>query len=504
MHDDVEQEMDRERPATDAGFGLLNMISLSGDGTFGATGGSRSRPEDVHAIFRHLQERQISHLVLYFHGGLVDSETAIAGARGLVPLFRDRVGAHPVFFIWGSGLLEVLRFNVQKIGQTTFFRELLDAVMEFVISKLKSTPHSRGIGISLVPKAEVEREKARERAAIGYVDEEDRSRLDPVNSSDERQFEQYQKGKIYFQNEVTAIEAGQVGVDSTMFSQDVFDRIEAEKKAAGSGRSALFPTAVLIKSAVQIFRRAVGRILGRTDHGIYCTVVEEILREFYIGKFGTWVWDEIKRQTQDAFASNIGLDGEAQHGGTCFLEDLRDYLHAGTSPLKVSLVGHSAGAIYICHLLDKAAAILGSGFQFDRVLLLAPAVGFDLFNAAVVEHPERFRSLRMYALKDVYEAQDVMVPVLYPRSLLYFVAALLEGDGEVPLVGMERFYSGRRPYDSSSVLATRDFLHTDGFQRVVWAVTAGNAGGLNCAATSHGGFAEEETTQISMAHALRD
>jgi hypothetical protein len=121
---------------------------------------------------------------------------------------------------------------------------------------------------------------------------------------------------------------------------------------------------------------------------------------------------------------------------------------AGSRP-RIVLVGHSAGTVYICNLLKKAAAILPAEIGFE-VIFLAPACTFKLLDSALQEAGDRIRSFRSYGLKDAIERKDAIFPPLYLYSLLYFVSGLLEDEVDGPLVGMERFSSQTLNFDKAS------------------------------------------------------
>jgi hypothetical protein len=119
----------------------------------------------------------------------------------------------------------------------------------------------------------------------------------------------------------------------------------------------------------------------------------------------------------------------------------------------------------------------------------------------------------MFTMDDEHEIADALVPLLYPRSLLYFVSGVVErrpnGDSafDLPLVGMDRFYmrgiSGNDPFADEELDAVRDFVLADP-RRVVWAVHDGGAG-LKSDSISHAGFddtGESRATMDSVLHLI--
>jgi hypothetical protein len=294
---------------------------------------------------------------------------------------------------------------------------------------------------------------------------------------------------------------------------------EARDVATSSERGLGGAALLLARKAIPVLHRVVSRLRDGTHHGVHCTISEELLREFYVGAAGSFIWEGMKGDIHKAFASNEGLTGEALHGGTYFLERLRDYLNDDSNPpLKVSLVGHSAGGIYISELLAKAGEVLPEGFKFNQVIMLAPGVDFELFKKGVVDHADRIRSFRMFTMRDELEQKDILIrfeaPVpgepgktklvelgaIYPRSLLYLVSGLLEGDREKPILGMERFFLDSSPHRDQSVEAVKGYLGGTG--RVVWSVVEEGDAGLICGARSHGGFGNEALTLRSIIHLM--
>lgn len=485
----------------------LHYVNLSIKGTFQPSGDRATAPQDVDALFEHLAKNGVSHLVLHFHGGLVDEKAGLQSAGELMGYFNGLSGVHPVFFVWESGWLETARRNLESISQEMFFKKLAEAVLNFVVGKLTRSEDSRGGRLELPERGDIQGELSQAQPFASYDDPAQRQPLADVTEREDEQFRDYLADDEDFAEAVRAIAGsaadGGRGLAAqgapTLVSGEVLEKIKGEMD---EGRG-LVSSSVLIKMAAGVLVRVVKRLLKRTDHGVYCTTVEEILREFYLDSAGAWLWRGMKGAIESAFESNQGLSGAALHGGTYFLTRLRDYLaEASHAPLRVSLVGHSAGGIYICRAVAKAAELMPAGFKFHRVVMLAPGCDFDLFKAAVVDKQDRIESFRMFTLRDEAEAADALVPVVYPRSLLYFVSGVLEKAEPVAIAGMERFYSGRPPYDDPTALAVRDYVTRPGERRAVWGPVEENAPpGLLTAALGHGQF-DEILTWKSVIHFL--
>src|SRR5437588_5401926 len=69
-------------------------------------------------------------LVVHFHGGLVDMQRGMDAAESLMNFYQD-LPAYQVFFIWESGLLDVLSINLNQIYQEPIFQQLLMRVTQF-------------------------------------------------------------------------------------------------------------------------------------------------------------------------------------------------------------------------------------------------------------------------------------------------------------------------------------------------------------------------------------
>jgi hypothetical protein len=198
--------------------------------------------------------------------------------------------------------------------------------------------------------------------------------------------------------------------------------------------------------------RVLARVRGGRDHGKYVTIVEEVLRELYIAQLGRagW-WDRMKGDTADAFKAGD------EYGGTVFLEALREALAGAAAAPRITLIGHSTGAVYIANFL-RAAAQFVPDLAFD-VIFEAPAATHDFLARTIEEHGSRMASFRLFGMSDEREQADVLVPVIYPASLLYFVSGLLEDEPDQPICGMQRFLDAR--FDAArfpNVAVCREFF----------------------------------------------
>ncbi len=282
---------------------------------------------------------------------------------------------------------------------------------------------------------------------------------------------------------------------------------EAEKVQFGQmlKASSILPTAAQavalgpnIEKATGVVERVTSRFAEGRDHGLYATVVEELLRQFYLYRVGKDIWDHMKQETIDAFGNDA-----SRYGGTAFLQGLKAYWESGQQP-HITLVGHSAGAIYICRFLQYADLLLPEDMKFDLVFL-APACTFELFSQTLKNYAQRITGIRVFGMRDELEQADPLVPsvpLIYPYSLLYFISGVLEDVADTPLVGMQRYYFGKAPYNAMpEVVQSLNYLSAPGTQRTVWSVV--NAGpGLASNVTTHGGFYSDVATLDSLQYII--
>ena len=252
-----------------------------------------------------------------------------------------------------------------------------------------------------------------------------------------------------------------------------------------------------VEGVTEVLQRVAARFAAQRDHGLYATIVEEILRQFYLDRVGREIWNQMKQATHDAFGNDVN-----KYGGTAFLRGLADYWANGNHP-HITLVGHSAGAIYACHFLQKAVELLPKEIQFDLVFL-APACTFQLFSETLAICKQRIAGIRIFGMRDAVEQADPLVPsvsLVYPYSLLYFISGVLEDEPDTPLQGMQRYYSDQAPYTMKEVLDSLQYLNTFGAKSTVWSVV--NAGdSLTSSATAHGGFYNDAPTLESLRYII--
>lgn len=487
-------------------------INTGKDGLLGKTS-----EQDVKQLVASLATDQ--KVVLHFHGGLVKESRGMTIAENLTPQYLD-AGAHPVFFVWESGLLETLSHNLHEISQEKVFKILQKTVLKFAAGKLTEVAGGKGglQPIRLPKDLEVALElKKIEEGKEPFADLQPAAVVSELSEKEIDQFTKALDSDTDFQEEIQAIvdqaspqekktETTSRGIKSldrssgkSLMSPEVVQEL-AEDAATKTGKG-IFSTARIIARAVKILTRTVKRVLHKRDHGLYVTVVEEILRELYMANVGAKIWGMMKKETADTFEDGTG---GALPGGRLFVRELGALLAKGHRP-EISLVGHSTGAVFICHLLNHVDQAMKDpnhpfpdDFKFKNVAFLAPACDFGIFDQTLTKHGSLIETFRMFGMNDKTEIDDSLVPVIYPRSLLYFVSGVVEkepdGEGafDLPILGMQRYFLGKEVYNTPEINRIRDFVNSDP-RRAVWSVVD-QGPGLASASTSHGGFDEDSAT----------
>jgi hypothetical protein len=219
----------------------------------------------------------------------------------------------------------------------------------------------------------------------------------------------------------------------------------------------------------------------------------------------------MKGETHDTFQPASPV-----RGGQYVIAKLAELVRAGHRP-EITLIGHSTGAVFIDNLLayvqaQRQAGALPADFAFKHVIFLAPACTFRDFRR-YVEAPYfaqpggLYESIRVFAMTDEKECRDALVPFVYPRSLLYFVSGVLEAgaDGksaaDVPVVGMQRYYTDTGTYKDDDIDAVRKFIAAVG-GRSVWSPSSAGPG-LSSGSQHHGDFDDDPVTRESLVDVIQ-
>ncbi|QJR15823.1 C1 family peptidase [Usitatibacter palustris] len=187
---------------------------------------------------------------------------------------------------------------------------------------------------------------------------------------------------------------------------------------------------------------------------------------------GAALWDEMKENA-------AAITGDANAGGRILFRELQSSAVAQGHPLRLHLIGHSAGAIAHTFLVDRLAAL---EWEFATVNFLAPAVRVDRFEERLLPWLKEGKVKRFnhYQLTDAAEQQDPTCRTLlgYGRSLLYLVSRSFEGGSDVPILGMEKHF----PAAVARMRSVKVFSAPSDTTR----------------STTHGGFDEDAATIASV------
>ncbi|HYA43009.1 MAG TPA: hypothetical protein VEF34_17025 [Syntrophobacteraceae bacterium] len=470
-------------------FSQLHYVNVGPHGTFRKSGQLKSEPEHIDSLFQHLTNTGTQRLVVFFHGGLVKEGMGLKIAEKMWGVFKDH--AHPVTFVWETGFLETLTQRLNSIYQTQLFQRMMRFILRQATKRLASAFGGRGHGEGMTI-GEIEAELQQPVCFRGL---DEGARGEARNFTEEDLPRLQSDIQVEFEVELDADPDLQ-----TIIREEVTETKELNPEVAveinPSGGKGIINLALLAKKMAEVVIEVAKRFMRQRDHGFYPTVVEEILRSLYIADFGAWVWRGIKDRATEMWEANGPFLDEDSHIGTYFLEKLSAWKQVRPGAI-IDLVGHSAGSIAICHLLEATAG-RHPELTFRNLAFLAPACTVQLFFEQVVSHRERFSSFRMFTMSDALETADHLVPLVYPRSLLYLISGVLEKEADEPLAGMEVHTRGAKPYDTHVLIEVSRFLRETGKNRLVLSRTEGADPGLNSASQRHGDFDDDRQTQESL------
>lgn len=156
------------------------------------------------------------------------------------------------------------------------------------------------------------------------------------------------------------------------------------------------------------------------------------------------IWSEMKENA--AFAS------QPTRGGDLLVTALQNLASTWGDELEIHLVGHSAGSIFLGHLVDTLAA-RALDKRIASLHLYAPACTVQFANRHFAPQQELMKNLFLDVLTDANERDD-NVAAIYRKSLLYFVSNALENDARTPLLGLENIADPNyKRWDGSSTSA---------------------------------------------------
>ena len=185
---------------------------------------------------------------------------------------------------------------------------------------------------------------------------------------------------------------------------------------------------------------------------------------------GKGLWSEMREN-----AAGGGLPGHALTIAASRLRALREQLTQAGQTLELHLIGHSAGAILLGHLLEQLGP-LGGGqplpVQTCNLYAAACSSGFAVkhYLGGAKAEVLALQRLHLYQLSDENERGDGLPdpdkPV-YGKSLLYLVSRALDDVRKQPLLGMERallpaFATDADQWDAGALAAVQQWQNAWG------------------------------------------
>lgn len=472
------------------------IINVGPHSTFRRSGTYQTLPEHIDAIFSGYETSNERRICIYFHGGLVNEAAGLAGARDMAP--HIKAGNHaPICFVWETGLFETIGTNLSKINQTKLFNKLLKALLKKISERITiSDPFGRGTATYGLTEEEIQIELEKPHpfsefkkvgtasGGRGPSDTEELAGMQIILESEIRD-----ELRPIIENDSEFIDA----IAKTNLS------VSSDNDTTARSSRGIISVLALVTHAAKIVYRIIKRYVEKRDHGFYSTVVEEILREFYVAELGAWVWKSMKEKANEMWKDNTGLQGLERHVGRYFLDKLIEY-KVKYPDTQISLIGHSAGSIAICHLLKNAAAS-AAPFTWHHLILMAPACRVELFKQEALATPNRFNDIRIFTMDDGYECKDTLVPYVYTRSLLYLVSGILEDEGkacDAYILGLERHIGYVAPYRIEDLRECHEYIYATGLNRVSFSVATSTTAGMGTAARKHGDFDNDPATLRSI------
>jgi hypothetical protein len=468
-------------------------------------------------------------LALFFHGGLVDKGAGMTNAQQLLGPYRlandpnEKAGnAYPYFFVWESGLLETLQHNLPGIVSEAIFQRLRDIIGTKAQTVLGAPAPAEAMDFRAPTlKLTIPANAARALSAEDISEVEEAVESDPIINAEKRRIAQSARPPDTALAQAVGTAPRQVLTSPvTLLSPEIVSAITAEEAHKDSvtpqgATEFVSPLSfgTLALGAGSVLIRIVQRYATGRNHNFHNTVVEEIFRQYYVANVGWSIWNEMKVETAEAF------QGDVEHNvGTAMIAQLIRFYEMGADPKKarITLLGHSTGAVYICNFLaamDKALAPkdYASQIKFD-VIFMAPAVRADFFAATLAAHGHLVRNFRSFEMSDALEGAEILLQIdgaspavnellgqVYTSSLLYFISGVLEDpDDDTPIDGMQRFFlrnGAFAPGAFADIDAVWNFYGARSKAVVVSDTRALNPQpplGQRCTSHHHGGFPSDD------------
>lgn len=458
------------------------IVFVGSGGGFGDDDAYTSK-EQVDKLVDGIVNSGKSSVSLHFHGGLVGRKDGLVSARGFAA-YMEKTDSYPVCFIWETDMLTILKEKLLIINESPFFKKMLLKALKKFAERYVPAVDSRG------GKSKISDQWIGEEMSKGVPFSNWNEGINTGNSRGLVSDSEFHRGEPAVTQEIK-LELE----DELAFDTELAELVEAYNNSDSPviGSRGIISLSSAIMGIAKIVWRVIKRFYNERDHGFYLTVVEEVLREFYIGDIGSEIWDSMKSKATDMWDKSEDSENVAAY----FMHSLTKKLN-GTSNLKVNLVGHSAGSIAVLHGY-KSFFNHSHSHLIKEIIFIAPACRFDLFNEVMGAASPLKGRWSIFALSDEREKSDVMIPVLYPQSLLYFVSSLLEGEGDdVFILGMERFWKNQSGFENDPIIKGVKDLFSSQSHGFAFAAALGEIQGRRTDGYHHGQIDDDLTTQESI------
>jgi hypothetical protein len=466
------------------------IINIGEGGTLKKSGSFHTIPQDIDTIFTNFENKNTTKICFYFHGGLVKEKSGLETARMIAP-HLESVGTYPICFVWETGAVETIKQNIESVSLEVLFEYIRDTAIKYAGETLGVSPGGRGTANIRYSEIKVEIASA---AAMNF---------EPFSNINSQTTDLVGRGRGVIDNDISDEEAFikelkakiNVNIQGREGFLEAIESTKVSEENSATSKGILSTLKIAVRIA-KIVYRVVKRTIQKRSHDFYPTVVEEVFREFYIADIGAFLWEQMKNKAEAMWADNQGRSGETLHGGRYFLDKLEKYKQ--THPeLIIDIIGHSAGSIVACHLMNTLAVNYPS-LNVRNILLMAPACRSELFHQAIFSRKNTgiFNNIRIFTMTDEQEKKDWLAGIIYTRSLLYLVSGVLEkieddktGTDEF-ILGMMRFLGKHEPFDTFPILNDLDnYLNEAGKLRVATSPSIDNAlNGMMTRSLKHGDF----------------
>ncbi|HYH67071.1 MAG TPA: hypothetical protein VD866_20415 [Urbifossiella sp.] len=372
-----------------------------------------------------------------------DVATAVDGWRH--DYATDRPDLHPIFFGWDGSLVERIGTHLAHWAKDTFLRRMLETaygiVRRIVRFVLQMPDPGRGISLTLDPAkdkltdADVAGVEALTPAECAIVFDrwgtaDDWAALEAqLHAADFIQRVKQTDPELYAgaENLEKWVAADRKGRCPVPLPPETVDRLTAgvrtNTRAFGLGGVVLHEVA---SAAVKAAWRARRRYKKGTHHGLWPTIVEEMLRELSATELGVEQRDGMRKRVRDVFVNGPGADLTAAvaavPGGSV----------AGVVAHGLGIEGAGAYLRHIRHIPTHRPPI--------KLAAVAPTVSLERMSEILDWGGPEVAGVLSLGLDDRREREDHLHANVYPLSVLYFACGVFEHEADFPYAGMQRFH----------------------------------------------------------------